>query len=183
MPAPKTAEQAHWIPIAEAAQLLGVTPRQVQRREQAGNIEKRFGPRIGSAGAPVLYSRADIEALKAGMPNVHAREVDAHPQSDRAGKSTALALAGAPDATVALARITPSEILKSLAELINAARNVPPLEPKPWLTLEEAVEYSGLPGSFLLAKAREGASFAMDVASKGDRQHWRFSRDGLKVAR
>lgn len=188
MPLPKTAEQADWIPVAEAAHLLGVTPRQVQRREQAGNIEKRFGPRIGSAGAPVLYSREDIEALKAGKPNVHARAVEPDhsggltEMARGAGKSTALALSSH-DTTTALARVTSSEVLKSLAELITAARAGPPLEAKPWLTLAEAVEYSGLPEKFLLSRARDGAAFAIDVGAGGDRSYWRFSRDGLKAAR
>jgi hypothetical protein len=50
--------------------------RQLERRAQQGYIEKKLGERAPTErNAPVFYSRADIAALKAGKPNMYAREV------------------------------------------------------------------------------------------------------------
>lgn len=180
----ETPARAEWLTKQEAAKFLKVSIRQVERREAAGYLEKRVGERgpMDRAGA-VLYSRADLEALKAGKPNIHAREVReeaANPKPIRDAEN-AVALRGQEPNSGQIARVTSSEVLKSLAELITAARSGPPLEPKPWMTLAEAVEYSGLPASWLLARARDGVKWAIDVGQGGARQFWRFNREGLKT--
>ncbi len=50
--------------------------------------------------------------------------------------------------------------------------------PKPWLTLDEAAEYSGLPKAYLLTLARGGCDLARNVGTE-KRASWRFNRDAL----
>jgi hypothetical protein len=69
---PTTKPTAAWIPKAAAAKLLNVSTRQIERRQRDGAIQKQT-----TATGQVLYSRADVEALKAGSPRAHPRVVDA----------------------------------------------------------------------------------------------------------
>jgi hypothetical protein len=180
MPQAKPAPE--WLPKAEAAAYLGVSARSLERHEGKGFIEKRVrraGP-LERTNA-VEYSVADLEALKRGAPNVHAREIEPDgynkivindaPASNDTGKTTAVAkrdngaLAGA-----------------GLAQLVSyfewlRAQNEPPAV-KPWLTLAEAVDYSGLPAAWLVAQARSGGVRAVNVGT-GAREFWRFNREGL----
>ena len=123
MPAPKPALEADWLPKPAAAKLLGVAVRQLERRTRQGYIESRREERqINQTTAPVVYSRVDILALKAGKPNIHAREVPVEPESHDdyfresidapklqpaaggpAAKSTALAVRDAADPFAGLA--------------------------------------------------------------------------------
>lgn len=67
---PKISEldSALYIGKVEAAKLLKVHPRQLERRAQQGRIEKHYLPRKpGEKAARVVYSRADIEALLSGI--------------------------------------------------------------------------------------------------------------------
>jgi len=50
-----------WITKAEAAQLLGVEQRTIERRARAGRIDARARP-----GFPTLYRQADVEILLQG---------------------------------------------------------------------------------------------------------------------
>lgn len=189
MPATKPAPE-EWLPKADAAKLLGVAVRQLERRQRQGYIEKKSEPRKPmETSAPVFYSRTDILALKAGTPNVHAREVESAPLADdffdgrglsaeQTGKalkerqSTALALRPAADADPF------AGLAARLAGLSAFAAQYNPQVIKPWLTLDEAVEYSGLPRAFLLAQAKAGNAFATNVGT--DTSHrWRFNRDAL----
>jgi hypothetical protein len=179
-----------WLQKVPAAKLLGVAVRQLERRARDGYIESRRLPReVNETTARAVYSRADIVALKSGKPNVHARPVEepAEPlvygpdDPDhflRDGKSSrALALRAVPDpdpGSTAFAR--------GLAVIFENFENLRPAKQKPWLSLAEAVEYSGLPKAWLVAQAREGAAFAIDVSGGGTRASWRFNRAALGAA-
>lgn len=62
--------------------------------------------------------------------------------------------------------------------LRNALQPFVPAAPKPWLTLAEAVEYSGLPANYLVQQARADTIRAVNVG-RGAREFWRFNREGL----
>ena len=169
-----TKTAADWLPKAEAAALLGVSYRQLERRAKAGYVQTQYaerGPTESAAAA--LYSRADIEALKAGKPNVHARVV---PQAERAGLPQQPVLQKSDKAPPSPLMSQDYDLLAVLAAIAKAGAQP---APRPWLTLDEAVAYSGLPAGYLVAKAREGWAAAVDVAGGGSRARWRFSRDGL----
>ena len=153
-------EDEKWVPKAEAAKILGVSIRQIEHRAQKGEIRKRKLPKqawekIGR----VLYADADLQAILSG---------DASEQ--------AAALRTPPPARVPQA----PPVLALPAALIDALRERREPAPRPWLTLKEAEAWSGLPAAFLLAQARRGAPYAVNVG-QGSREFWRFNRDGLNA--
>lgn len=168
-----------WLSKSEAAAFLGVSPRQIERREAQGYLTKRLAERrMGESVARAEYSRADCEALKAEKPNIYAREVlpelVVSQKSDipANGAGKALAVVTAPGLVGA-----PAHVAAFWQSLYAAATATPP-EPKPWLTLAEAVEYSGLPAAYLVAAARKGTFRSINVGT-GAREFWRFNREGL----
>ncbi len=227
-----------WIGKQEAATMLNVQPRQVERRAQQGRIERRLLPRVaGEKAARVVYSRDDIERLQneehaermaaraeelaarppaedvdpsqwvpkleaAKIINLSVRQVEHLAAKGELRKRTlpkALSERAArvayyrpdledilsgnrknPAVPFAPAAAPPAGVLALPAALIDALRErrEPAPAPKPWLSLADAAEWSGLPASFLLAKARAGAAFAVNVG-QGSRDFWRFNRDAL----
>ena len=62
-------DSTEWLGKAEAARLLGVHPRQLERRAKQRQIRKRVLPRKATEkAARVVYSRVDIEELKRHPP-------------------------------------------------------------------------------------------------------------------
>jgi hypothetical protein len=101
---------------------------------------------------------------------------------DPAGLDALLAESAAVPASLvrsapAAAAVVPAAPVAALAELL-ASRLAPPAGPRPWLTLDEAAEYSGLPAAWLLSQARSGSLVAIDVGM-GSQERWRFSRARL----
>jgi hypothetical protein len=188
MSAPKPALE-EWIPKSAAAKLLGVSLRQIERREKDGFLEKRTLPRLATESTGrVVYSRADLLALKAGTPNTHARAVQDIVDPEASPLQPVVSNGGAgggggsngKSTALALVRNTPASGPPAAfwQALYNAATATPPA-PKPWLTVDEAVEYSGLPRGYLLKRAREGWDAAVDVSTGGAHQFWRFNRAAL----
>jgi hypothetical protein len=163
-----------WIPKSAAAKLLGVSLRQVERREQNGYIEKRIEPRLAHESmGRVLYSRSDVIALKSGKPNIHAREVPISESQPGGEKS-----AGAGRALAVVARkADPFAGLPAFLAQLGAAYPAP-AAPRLWLTLEEAAEHSGLPASWLKRRAEDGSIDALNVGT-AKACRWRFNRDAL----
>lgn len=160
-----------WLSKGEAAALLGVQTRQIERREAAGQLRKRMLPKeAGQTAARVVYSKADLLALKAGTPNDYrapGREVSQ--KSDNAA-STAIAPA---------ALVTGGPWLEALGALLARVSPAPVVEPRPWLTLDEAADYSGLPASWLLKSAQAGYVGAIDLGGRPRGGRWRFRRGDL----
>lgn len=166
-----------WLLKEEAAKLLGVATRQVERRARHGYIEsKRLARGINETTARVVFSRADILALKAGKPNMHAVPVpadapEASPKPEattKGGEVTAIAKrpdpAGDPFAGL-------PAFLARLSALYPAQ---PATMPGPFVSLAEAVTQSGMPASWLLAQARAGVPWAVNVGT-GKKAFWRFA--------
>ncbi|MBV9448540.1 MAG: hypothetical protein JO345_21860 [Streptosporangiaceae bacterium] len=155
---------------AEACRLLGVSERQVERRAKAGMIRRRTEPRRPDQfAAPVLFSRADIDAVKNGAPNFHA-VVENAPEAAVASKQA--------DQTAATARRDPSSELERILLGLGAARLIPLPGSKLWLTLEEAADYSGLPVRWLRTAAADASIVALNVGTSR-RRRWLVSRDAL----
>ncbi|MDP9024305.1 MAG: helix-turn-helix domain-containing protein [Candidatus Eremiobacteraeota bacterium] len=176
MPTSKPALDPDWLPKPAAAKLLGASARQLERRTAAGYIEKKLGERKPTErNAPVFYSRADIVAFKAGTPNTHAVAV---PEAAEVSQDVSIRIK---PAQTSLARIAPAGERDFMAafDALAASLRTATAAPKPWLTLGEAAEYSGLPAAWLVARAREGAIRAVNVGT-GAREFWRFNREGLE---
>jgi hypothetical protein len=139
-------ENGEWVNKTEAAEILGVSVRQVEIRAAKGEVRKQVLPKKpNERAARVEYLREDLEAIRAGKPN-------------RRGEPT-------PE-PVALAVVAPAgDPFAGLAAHLAALSRAfpPPVETRPWLSLTEAAAWSGLPAAWLLAKAREGSPFAVNV--------------------
>jgi hypothetical protein len=158
-----------WVSKAEAAQLLAVSPRQIERHEAAGKIRKQIAPKApGERSGRAIYSRSDLQAIKAGTPNDY-RQPPAPAPAPAAELSTRQPQETAPAA----------ELLPLLAQLISS-KQPPPAQMRPWLTAAEAAEYSGLPAWWLIAQAEEGhAGTAIDIGIRRAGGRWRFRRSDL----
>jgi excisionase family DNA binding protein len=76
------------------------------------------------------------------------------------------------------ARTPPSEPQGQRAE-VSADSAPPPFPDRPWLTVEEAAAYSGLPANYLLRQIEDGRLAAIDVGIRpGGRYHRNRSYNG-----
>lgn len=179
----KPAPEKEWLGKADAARLLGVATRQVERRTRQGYIDSRREPRgVNETTARVVYSRTDILALKAGKPNVHARPIpETEPAANDASRPISTRLKTDQDGSTALAVRPDTDpfagLAAKLAGLAAFAAQFPPppvTMPGPFVSLAEAVTLSGMPASWLVAQARAGVPWAVNVGT-GKREFWRFS--------
>lgn len=165
--------KSEWITKEEAAKILGVNVRQVQKRAEQGYIEKRPLPRLpNERQARVVYARRDVEALAAGTPNQHAvmePEAPANPPN-------ALAIVPKPQASGDLMRqwVEATAALNRIAETRRS--------PRAWLTLDEAAEFSGLTKGWLLAQASSVVPMLeiRDMGKHARGGRWRFFRGDLE---
>jgi hypothetical protein len=164
-----------WLEKEPAADRLGVGLRQLENRAAKNEIRKqRLTRQPNERAARVLYSIEDIDAIVAGKPNHHgepAPEPKPKADPDRSGSGSGSALTPAAGAGDPLAQLA--------AQLARIGAAFPPAEAaKPWLTLQEAAAWSGLPAAWLLERARAGQIQAVNVG-QGSREFWRFNRAGL----
>jgi hypothetical protein len=201
-PALSQIDSTEWVGKAEAARLLGVHPRQLERRAHQGRITKRVLPRKPSEkAARVVYSRADIEDLKRNPPEAQMDQSELallreHEEKERERERAATERernittsvdrliatieqqnkAAVPVANPVSQSIAPDPFAGLAAHLAALSAAFPP-PGKPWLSLREAAGYSGLPARWLRAAARAGKLRAQNVGDK--RERWMFPRDGL----
>jgi len=146
-----------WPSKAAAAAQLGCSVRTLERYIDAGRLRSR--EQHASGRKPVVV--VDPESIAAVLEESRAPAV----------RSGAVSSAG----------VDVPELFQQLLGAVAAGPRS--AVPRPWLTIDEAAEYSGLPRGWLLAQARAGSAIALDVGG-GVRRSWRFSRDRLaKVSR
>jgi predicted DNA-binding transcriptional regulator AlpA len=75
--------------------------------------------------------------------------------------------------------VDPQAVAGTIAAVLREALHAP-APVRPWLTLHEAVAWSGLPATYLVRAAKEGKVKALNVARNGGRAFWRFNRDDLQ---
>jgi hypothetical protein len=137
----------------------------------------------GANGKTAVFRRADVEALRAELdtptlravvPNRNHSDARSVINSHSDGGPSTIQKYGAPPAS------DPTAFAVALATSIRAALGVEaPPRVKPWLDLKSAVDYSGLPSSYLVQAARTGTIRAVNVGN-GAREFWRFNRDALR---
>lgn len=158
----------------EVCAFVGKSKRTIDSYIATGRL--KVGYFHGPNGKTGIFRREDVEALKRDLetptyrPPVM-RVLPAPPESSDAG----FAVAGRGETAVGAHIPQASALQHFLAEVL---RTHPVNRIRPWLTLAEAVEYSGLPASYLLAQARAGKARAINVGS-GIREFWRFHRASL----
>jgi hypothetical protein len=148
------AAPAMWISRQEAAKRLKVSERQVERLVARGAIAKRRLAKEPWQKTPtLLYSAADVKRFLEGERNSSANPLPARP-GPNGGE-----LAG---------------ILATMARASGEQRL------KPWLSLREAAEYSGLPMAFLAHAAETGRIDAVNVSLGEKQKRWFFVRKALR---
>jgi hypothetical protein len=166
VPTIQTTSESEWLSKADAAAFLNVSPRQIERRAAQGYVETRRLPRRPTERSErVEYSLADLAAIREGRPNQHGIP---EPAGDNA--------AGDPPEPVAKSTALARRGLEFDWKAIEGL--LAPRPPKPWLTLDEAVMFSGLPKGWLMREARKGSPLALNVGS-AKRASFRFSRELL----
>jgi hypothetical protein len=172
----------------EVVEYLGKSKRTVETYISSGRLETRYF--LGPNGKTAIFERADVEKFKRAMeepwmPNIKPENLPKPGTKAFLGAK----LANIEDAMTVItgqadtsrARVPALSSGDPLALMTAAlARIVPPPAPvvKPWLTLSEAVDYSGLPARYLVQSAIEGSIRAVNVGT-GDKAFWRFNREAL----
>jgi hypothetical protein len=162
-------ENEEWINKTDAAEILGVSVRQLELKTANGQIRKKTLPKKPSdRAARVVYSREDLDAIRAGKPNYYGE-----PKPETAALAVAPVAAGDPFAGLA-------------AQLAAIARAFPPpVEKRPWLTLAEAELFSGLTRKWLLEQTEleNACILTRDMGKHARGGRWRFNREALAAAR
>ena len=171
--AAKAPDTSAWPTHTEAATQLGTDERTIRRWIESGRLKSSRRSRPGSKPVVIID------------PETIARV--------RAERRTPIVLNGQESETTAsdsgsmpLARIAPDArdpfagLAAHLAGLATFAAHYP-APSKPWLTLDEAVEYSGLTRGWLLneAEAGQGSIEIRDMGKHTRGGRWRFLRDDL----
>lgn len=159
-----------WITKAEAATVLGVDERTIERRARDGRIESKARP-----GFPTLYLATDVEILRQGTPaDVRTGRVEPGTVGNGNGHSA-----------LAHQRAQPSHLDDLLAQVLQAALShlsiAPtgptgstdaPTGPTLYVTVKEAAAILGLPQTDVRALIHDG-----------DLPHRLTSRGGIRIRR
>lgn len=146
-----TPAPAEWLPKKEAAALLGVSTRQVERYAESGRIRMQLARLPGERTDRNVYALEDLEKLNA----------------DRA--APAPKLLPFPEA---MAR-TESPAIAALTAILQ--QTAQPRIERAWLTLDEAAAYSGLPASEIARLVRDKDVYAIGQGHVT----WRIQRESL----
>jgi len=173
MATPQT-QHDEWIDSEKACKILGLKLRAFQRKVQSGFVRRQILPPSADHNRQqALYSLEDVMNLKESKDN---------------GASFAVAHTSAPLAAIApttaiALRDLQQTALQALARSVQQETKPPD---KPWLTLKEAADYSGLPEHWLRRRCKESAlgfekPLGINVASL-KRPKWMIKRTDLTEA-
>lgn len=162
-------DNSNWLEKEEAAKLLGRDKRQIDRRAKQGFIETRREEQPWQRKARRYFSRADILAILEGKPNRYPVATSQRSTSGNGGNDGQAGDSGR--GTSGNGGNMPDGHPDSVKVLTAAPK-------RPWLTLSQAAEYSGLPEEWLQGQAEAGTIHAVNVGK--ETPAWMFSRKGLK---
>lgn len=153
----------------EVCEYLGKSKRTVETFISKGRLG--VGYFQGPNGKTAVFKRSEVEALKVDIDTPMYRAVPAH--DTVIPGSMALVPTPAADSRV-------DSFAAALFAHFEAGRLSAPVL-KPWLTLKEAADYSGLPKRWLLKQARAGIYLEHGSLNVGTEKNpeWRFNRDAL----
>jgi Helix-turn-helix domain len=145
-----TQAQGEWIPKAEAAELLGVSTREIERKAASGRVRTNKVRLEGDRSDRTVYSVEDLQRVK------QERESGVMQLAPRSAA-------------------VPVVQEQAFAALIAALKPPPPRVDRAWLTLEEAADYSGLTRPTISRYIRSRVVFAVGRGAKT----WRILRGSL----
>jgi hypothetical protein len=176
-------DTSNWPTLTEAAVRLGSNERTIRRWIDGGQLRAASRPIPGRKPATIV-NPDDIERVRAERrqavtvtPDIEAAPSASNDPAEPAAPALALQTAA----------------LKPMLQLFAAIQAGRALDQKPWLTLDEAAEASGLPKAWLLAQARkdwrtfrlpgdtDAQADCVRAINVGSEKHcvWRFSRAAL----
>ena len=123
-----------------AAEALGLSPRRLLEISQTGQIKRRYARDPVTKRRQAIFRAADVARL---ADEIASRKCAVRPEAAERSESAAL----------------------------SHIRTVPPALPqlerpaRPWLTVDEAADYTGLPASFLSSMITGGKLAALDIGS------------------
>jgi hypothetical protein len=156
----------------EVCEFLGKSKRTVEKYMAEGRLVAEYVE--GPNGKQLAFDRASAERTKRDLETPIPRTVSPTEEYFNQGnlhlKRTIHPVARPPVAST-------SDPFDGLAaQLAKLATGFPSAAPVlgNWVSLEEAATRSGLPKSYLVAQAKAGAPFALNVSASGKRASWRF---------
>lgn len=149
----------------EVCEYLGKSKRTVAQYMADGKLPTQYVS--GPNGREARFDRADVERVKAEIDAPVVRPVNGTAQVALQTPGTALAKRGTMSEWEDFARL--------LATIVKARET--PLALERYMSVAEAVEYSGLPAAYLIKAAKAGTIRAVNVGT-GKREFWRFAREG-----
>lgn len=144
-----------YISKRRAAEALGISPRRLLELSQSGRIKRHYHNDPQTRRRAAFFARPDVERLAAAR-------IQSAPQS-----AASLAI--------------PGGTLRPQSQAIALPAAEAPA--RPWLTVDEAADYTGLPASFLVSLIIDGKLAALDVGRRGQNSgrlgRWRVNRRDL----
>jgi hypothetical protein len=162
-----------WITKKQTAEILGVGAREVERMAKNGRIHKLYQPpnrKEDRRYGQVLYLQTDVRVIEQERLYGVRSSAPLPPQA-----ALALAPISQAQARVADAQVDAWHGLAAHLAKLSAAFPTPKPQPRAWLTLEEAVDYCGLPLAELERLLREGLIYSFGRGPKT----WRIQRASL----
>ena len=158
----------------EVIDFLGKSKRTVEIYISDGRLPCQYFN--GPNGRTAVFERAAVERLKADLDTPMVRALVAPGDVSRKdAKFTTGSLDDTDGAGNALALLQKPDLANVFASaLASFARNTSAPVVKPWLTLQEAVDYSGLPAPYLVRAARKGT-----IRAVGRGKDRRYNREAL----
>jgi hypothetical protein len=175
-------DTTNWPTQTEAAIQLGTGERTIRRWMDAGRLKSALRPVLGRKPL-VIVDPEDVAKLRLErQPTVVVVREDNNPPANPTETSH-------DEYFIESREIAPRgrDPFAGLAAHLAKLATLYPPTPKPWLTLKEAAEFSGLPQSFLLEMALSGvdalrpgggAVIAVNVGTL-KQARWRFNREAL----
>ncbi|HEX4138341.1 MAG TPA: hypothetical protein VHY84_27270 [Bryobacteraceae bacterium] len=163
-------DTSNWPTLTEAAVVLGTNERTIRRWIEAKRLQAGTRPVVGRKPLTIIEPEGVERMRFERMPPVLLRDEGRAASNDAAH----------PD-SMALAPHVPENAGHLQHFLAGVLQGYPVQRPKPWLNLDEAAEFSGLPRGWLLARARLGAQGAVIAINVGTEKQprWRFNREAL----
>lgn len=187
--------QTDWLTKREAAEFLGVNEKTIERLVKRKKLSQGWRNVGGGRRPMAIYSPADLKAIKEETPSGDILPSDPIPDDDQdifANYRASLRAKGAArDAEIASWEAAAKSQALALAKknkratgIVEPPRAIVGPQDKLYLTLDEAVQYSGLPKTFLEGLVKDGRLRAIEVGRHGSGVKRRIRRadlEGLKL--
>lgn len=170
-----------WPTQTEAAVRLATNERTIRRFIAAGRLRAEKRPVVGAKPQTVIDPE-DVARVRAEREREKPVVIESGHEPDRMPDAMPDVRTGTELSRIEPAAAALAELFAGAARALAAAQQVPvPTLPGPFVSLAEAVTLSGMPASWLIAQAKAGAPWAVNIG-QGKKAFWRFSiarRDSL----